>query len=71
MIDCVKTEPEIMWEESEVNIPEGGDREVCFTSDIGTAVPYQVRVGARNKGANPATRGMPHPGSDKQVLTTV
>ena len=43
-----------------VPINEGRDEQVCFTSDIGTAVPYQVRVGVREKGDNPATRGMTH-----------
>ena len=65
----VNAESEIKWEEPEVNIPEGGDREVCFTSNIGpgTAVLYQVRVGARNKGDSPATRGI-YATSDKCSL---
>lgn len=49
--------PEVEWEEHEVTIPEGEDREVCFTSNIGTAVPYEVNVGVREKGLNPAARG--------------
>ena len=50
--------PEIKWEESEVTIPEGENRQVCFNSSIGTARPYDVRVDIRGKGANPATRGI-------------
>ena len=49
--------PEVKWEERIVTIPEGGDREVCFTSNIGTARPYDVAVGVRGKGAAPATSG--------------
>ena len=50
-------EPVITWEEPEVTIPEGGSEQVCFTSDIGTAQPYQVRVGVRGKGDRPAAQG--------------
>ena len=50
--------PVVSWEEREVNVSEGGNRQVCFSSDIGTAQPYNVMVGARPKGANPAIRGM-------------
>ena len=49
----------VSWEEREIDVPEGGNRQVCFSSDIGTAQPYNVMVGAREKGANPAIRGMP------------
>ena len=48
----------VSWEEREVNVSEGGNRQVCFSSDIGTVQPYDVMVGARPKGANPAIRGM-------------
>ena len=50
--------PVISWNDREVNVPEGGNRQVCFSSDIGTVQPYDVMVGARPKGASPATRGM-------------
>ena len=48
----------VSWEEREVNVSEGGNRQVCFSSDIGTVQPYDVMVGAREKGASPATQGM-------------
>lgn len=48
--------PVIEWEESMVDITEGDGRQICFTSDIGSAVPYEVQVGVRQKGT-PATRG--------------
>ena len=50
--------PVVTWDERVVNIPEGGNRQVCFSSDIGTAQSYNVMVGAREKGARPAMRGM-------------
>ena len=50
--------PVIKWNDSLVIIPEGDNRQVCFSSDIGTAQPYDVMVGAREKGASPATQGM-------------
>jgi hypothetical protein len=50
--------PVISWEDREVNVTEGGNRRVCFSSDIGTTQPYDVMVGARQKGANPAIRGI-------------
>ena len=50
--------PEIKWEESEVTIPEGDNRQVCFNSNIGTAQPYVVTVEVRGKGDSPATRGI-------------
>ena len=28
---------------------------MCFNTDIGTATPYEVAIGAREKGSNPAT----------------
>ena len=49
--------PVISWNDRQVTIPEGGDRRVCFSSDIGTAQSYNVMVGAREKGASSATRG--------------
>ena len=51
--------PEVAWEEPQVTIREGDDRQVCFTTNIGTATPYEVEVGARPKGGstNPATLG--------------
>ena len=54
---CCYVVPVISWDEREVTVPEGGNRQVCFSSDIGTVQPYDVMVGAREKGANPATRG--------------
>ena len=50
--------PVITWDDSQVTIPEGENRQVCFSSDIGTAQPYDVMVGAREKGTSPATQGM-------------
>ena len=51
--------PEIKWEEERVTIPEGDDRTVCFTSDIGTAAAYSVVVAASPKLDNrSATEGM-------------
>ena len=49
--------PEIVWIDRNVTVPEGGDRELCFMSDIGTAQPYDVSVGVRGKGDNPASPG--------------
>ena len=49
------TVPEISWIDSNVTIPEGGGRSLCFMSDIGTAQPYQVNIGFQNKGENPAS----------------
>ena len=40
-----------------MNITEGDNRQICFSSDIGSAVSYQVLVGVRPKGSSPATRG--------------
>ena len=40
-----------------VTVPEGGDRQVCFNSSIGTAQPYSVVVGVRGKDPSPATDG--------------
>ena len=48
--------PVVAWDEESVTIIEGGNRLVCFSSDIGTAQSYDVTVGAREKGAG-ATRG--------------
>ena len=48
--------PVIEWDDSVVNITEGGNRQICFSSDIGSAVSYMVQVGVRQKGS-PATRG--------------
>ena len=50
--------PVITWDDPQVTVPEGGNEQVCFSSNIGTAQPYNVMVGAREKGASPATRGM-------------
>ena len=47
--------PVVSWDDHEVSIPEGDNRQVCFSSDIGTAQPYTVMVDARRKGASPAT----------------
>lgn len=48
--------PQVMWEEHNISIQEGEtDRQLCFTSDIGTAEAYEVIVSVRYKGANPAT----------------
>ena len=49
--------PDVKWEERMVTIPEGGDREVCFTSNIGTARSYDITVGVSGKGGAPATSG--------------
>ena len=49
--------PTVTWDEDEVTIPEGDDRQVCFNTNIGTAVPYEVEVGVREKGSYPATQG--------------
>lgn len=48
----------VSWNDREVNVPEGGNRQVCFSSDIGTVQPYDVMVGARPKGVSPATQSM-------------
>jgi hypothetical protein len=48
--------PVIQWDESVVNVTEGGNRQICFSSDIGSDVPYDVQVGVRQKGS-PALRG--------------
>ena len=50
--------PEIKWEDPEVEIPEGDNDTVCFTSDIGTASAYNVMVAASPKGAMPASLGV-------------
>ena len=50
--------PVVSWNDREVSIPEGDNRMVCFSSDIGTAQPYNVMVGARGKGASAAMRGI-------------
>ena len=42
--------PEVKWDDDEVTIPEGENRTLCFTSDIGTAASYDVRVALRGKG---------------------
>ena len=49
--------PVIEWNDPEVNITEGDNMQICFTSDIGSDVPYEVRVGVSPKGASSATRG--------------
>ena len=49
--------PEVTWNEESVDIPEGDNRQVCFSSDIATAQEYDVIVGARPKDPSPAIRG--------------
>ena len=49
------TVPEIVWIDRNVTIPEGEYMELCFMSDIGTAVPYDIAIGVRAKGGNPAS----------------
>ena len=48
--------PEIRWDVPEVTIPEGGNRLVCFSSDIGSVASYPVMVGVRGKGSRQATQ---------------
>ena len=48
------TVPEVTWEEREVTIPEGDDMMLCFNSNIGSAVEYEIIVAASGKGSNPA-----------------
>ena len=47
--------PEIKWTKSNINITEGEDREVCFMTNIGTAMPYNVTVGTRGSGTYKAS----------------
>ena len=49
--------PRVSWEVTEINVTEGCIEIMCFTSDSGSADPYQVNVNARGKGSNPATSG--------------
>lgn len=46
--------PKIQWEmldsESDVSIVEGEEKTFCFSSEIPSAVSYQVEVGVRPKG---------------------
>ena len=49
------TVPEIVWIDRNITIPEGKYMELCFMSDIGTAVPYNIAIGVRAKGGNPAS----------------
>ena len=44
----------LTWEDDEVTIPEGDDRQLCYNANIGSAVPYVVEVTASGKGSNPA-----------------
>ena len=60
IITLIVIAPEVEWKIPDVIIPEGENREVCFTTNIGTAVPYQVEVGTRIKGDNPATGNYVH-----------
>ena len=46
---------QLNWDKEQVNITEGNIIDVCFTSNIGSAEPYQVIVGTHGKGSNPAT----------------
>jgi hypothetical protein len=41
--------------EREIVVFEGESRLVCFSADIGTALPYQVIVGVNGKGERPAS----------------
>lgn len=47
--------PEINWIDRNVTIPEGDDGNLCFMSNIGTAQSYDVNLGVRGKGGNPAS----------------
>ena len=40
-----------------MNMTEGDSRQICFSSDIGSDISYEVQVGVLEKGSNPATRG--------------
>ena len=51
-------EPEARWTESQVDVDEGGARQVCFTTDIGSAQSYNIIVSAREKQPRPATQSM-------------
>ena len=48
-------EPSVAWEESEITVNEGEERQICFVVDSGSAVPYEVEVGVHGKGTLPAT----------------
>ena len=43
------------WVLPNVTVPEGENETVCFTTNIGTATPYDVVIGSRPKGQNPAS----------------
>ena len=43
------------WVIPNVTIPEGNNETVCFVTNIGTATPYDVVIGTRPKGQNPAS----------------
>lgn len=47
--------PTVEWMENEIAVSEGENRLVCFSTDSGTAVPYQVIVGVHGKGERPAS----------------
>lgn len=49
--------PQVNWDMAQINATEGCVEMACFTSDSGSADPYQVNVNARGKGSNPATSG--------------
>ena len=65
----IYTVPEVKWDDDvEISIPEGDDRRICFSSDIGTASPYDVVVGVRGKGDPPATSGKQNVSNRKKKL---
>ena len=47
--------PEVEWELPNITIPEGENETICFTTNIGTVTPYDIVIGARQKGQNPAS----------------
>ena len=40
-----------------MNITEGDNRQICFSTDIGSDVSYEVQVDVHPKGSSPAIRG--------------
>ena len=58
LIDCcfdIVVAPEAEWLIRNTTIPEGQNETVCFTTNIGTATPYSIVIGARPKGQSPAS----------------
>ena len=48
--------PEVEWEiPNNITIPEGQNEIVCFTTNIGTATPYHIVIGTRQKSLSPAS----------------